>query len=203
MSERIESLIEVPELHYDVTGSDFDVATMLTGIPEYWSRLETETEQAPQETLRLTVNMAFLGGVSTRTVETRGAAVAALIQCLEFVNKRVEVNVILTSSADMGRGEMSSQTIRVKDAEQPLDLDRLAFAVMHASSFRRLGFAIRETDASFMRSTFSYGFATNPKVLPEGIYVPVVQDGSFDNTTEGAIKWVIARLKEQGVTVNE
>lgn len=202
IADKVESLIEVPTVHYDVTGDDFDVSTMLTGIPEYWERLETDSETAPVETLVVNVNFGFLCDVTVREVEVRGSAIAALVECLEFANKRVEVNIVMYST--VGRKEKFSLSIRLKDSEQFLATDTLAFAILHASCLRRLVFALMETDSGYMRAAgFSYGTTHDIPAadMPKGLYLPSQLVGQFRE--DNAVEWVTNHLKEQGVTIIE
>jgi hypothetical protein len=133
-------LVTRPETVLDVTGDYVDVAVYLEGIPEcmvQWQEVETTKRVA-----RIMVNGSVSSGTSKEVIKWRGATVLALIDRLEAQGIRVELDLI----NNVVRGGHSSTTfVTLKEASEPLHLDRLAFHLAHPSSLRRLMISLKET----------------------------------------------------------
>ena len=97
------------------------------------------------------------------------------------------------------RDNYQLMTIELKQAGQPLDLDRLSFALAHPASLRRLTFAAYES--------FPYGSDSGygqPKEYSTGadVYIGCSMHGQpkwID--TEAATEWIFKQLKDQGVSI--
>ncbi len=193
---RSEASLTHPEIFMDVTGSDFDIATMLSGAPEYWNRLEHTAEQ---KVIKLVFNACTSGGVRADIMKTKGAVVAALVQSLELCEVRVQVVLAFNSDNHL-------VTVNLKDASQPLDIDRLTFALAHPAAFRRLGFAVLETNYDFMsKHDSSYGRVMEvPDDLQGDIYIAGshLYDPSYADPAV-ASAWVVEQLRGQGITISE
>ena len=161
--------------------------------------------------VKLTINLSVSANVSTKTIENRGAAAAALVELLELTGTRVEVVVacgIANHPAKDKQGIKGAlQTIIIKQADVPMDTDRLAFHVMHPSSFRRIMFRLLENNPApgaqeAARTRLNYGW---PEPIPSDdpqygdIHIGELHSGQFKNEA-AAMEWVMAHLKEQGVT---
>lgn len=145
----IVSKINVPvfqeamtQTFHDTSGSYVDVDRYLSGEPECM------VEFAPDTRVKKTVRIGFSATYSAieteATINNRGAAIGALIDILESRNIRCEV-VAITAFASKTSGDIVSLECTIKNPEQPLDLDRIAFVCAHPAFLRRLGFAIGET----------------------------------------------------------
>lgn len=100
----------------------------------------------PQPMVRIVINAAMLGGASAEDTSVRGAVLVALVDSLKRAGRPVEVWVAFHSEACRGKGHCTYM-VPVLKAGQPLSIPRLDFAIGHAASFRRLCFAVRETEA--------------------------------------------------------
>lgn len=115
----------------DVCGSIPNVPAFVAGHPlAMRRRVRGESESAP---LAIIADLTSSAGVSTRDVETRGAAILALVRALA-ARRPVELWVC----AGLGwRGNHAAfAVVRIETA--PLDLARAAFAITHPAMSRGL-----------------------------------------------------------------
>lgn len=198
---KVTGLIEREQVVYDVEGIGLDVATYLNGEPECWQRFDTELREGEgSKHLRVVFNTTVSGGIGADVIEARGAAVAALVQALEFAGRRVELWGIAVC-AQSYKGSFEAR-VQVKAADQDLDMSRVAYALAHPSMLRRMGFACVEADdvASYR---LGYGYGRPCDTDNKGdIYVNEGTLGEVQwSRPASAINWVLAKLKEQGVNL--
>lgn len=129
--------VTVPAIVNDVTGDCVDVDAYLSGQPE--NMLRWDEVEDTKRVARILFNIAVSGGVSTEAIQWRGATVLALVDRLEAQGIRAEVTCVIHST--QWGGYQNSTYFTVKEASEPLHLDRMAFFLVHPSSFRRLGFS--------------------------------------------------------------
>tara|TARA_Y100000004_G_scaffold186747_1_gene238623 strand:- start:2313 stop:3260 length:948 start_codon:yes stop_codon:yes gene_type:complete len=214
ISEIISNTVkqQLPEVtfQYDVTGGMVDVGTLMSGVPECMLNFN-EQETSATKYVDIHVNGSVSCGVSTTVIENKGAAIMALVDALEVLNYRTRV--VLHDTATRPSLAANHQ-YTVKDYDEPLERDRMAFLAMHPSSFRRLGFTMMEFAPKWMRDELGvkhfggYGapaqtlpseiFTEKPDVILHGINTGEVDGELVENTfrtTEDAIKWVLDILK--------
>ena len=200
---RVGSVVERDEELFDVEGQGIDIGLFNSGLPEHWVRYEQHFQEAPGPIVRIVFNAAASGGISTRSMISKGAAVAGLIECIELSGKSVELWMAIVISAGYEALELR---VKVKDAGQPLDMGRVMFALAHPSSLRRLGFRVVELSQHKNWSAANYGF---PADIADGrdkgdLYIAKSYYGEPQWTDEQeTIKWVIETLRSQNVTVND
>lgn len=198
LTDKITSMIETQTIRYDVTGNDFDVALMLSDAPEYWTTLET-VEGSNNRVVKLLVNIGARATVSADQITQKGVAVATLVRALEIAEIRTEIEFI--SHATNGSRESVTVTCKIKDADQPLDIDRLAFALAHPSTLRRLIFSIREAYYSFI----SIGIGSSqdtPSELKQANVIDIDRALIFSSDDQ-SFAWIKDQLKAQGVHLSD
>lgn len=200
LETRVISHIVKDDIGYDVEGMAFDVARFLEGEPEHWMRPEESQLAGKVRHVKLVVNIAASGGVSDRTLQYRGAAIAALVELLEYNGQCVELwiaNGIDGTTDDLKSG--FRHLAKVKAYDQPMEPSRIAFALVNTSTFRRLGFAL-------MGRHWSHGIPTDFKPEDTTIYVPcsyLYADGVDWESLASVETWVIGKLAEQGVLLRD
>ncbi len=201
--DKVTYLIEQPYIQYDTSGLDFDVALLLDSVPEHWYRMEHTLEEGTGKVVRVVFNGAVSAGITASTIMAKGAAVAALVECLEAAGNKVEL--VITQPWNFqgigGRKVKFYSRVILKEAGQPLDIDRVAFALVNPASTRRLTFSVMESDDDYMQeNNVGYGI---PSSFPEGdIYVDRAFLGEPQWTNvQSTVEWVLKTLKEQGVTI--
>lgn len=199
--DRIASMVEAPFIQYDVTGSDFDVAAYLTGEPEHWYTLESKLENRDGKVFKIVFNGSVSAGVDTNVITAKGAAVSALVQILEITGNKTEIELVYTAQ---GYGQPFETIIPLKAAGQPLDLDRVIFALAHPSNFRRLVFSCWEGCLEFESYGTGYGSPSRDATDKGDIYFKSAMYGEPAWTNpDSATAWIIEELKKQGITVTE
>ena len=126
---------------YDLTGESVDVGRFLGGEPECFVTQTNSGESSSGRVVRLVVNLAASGAVSSKSLFARGAVVLAAVDILESLDHRVELHIAHGCRNTSGNFE---QFAMIKSAQQPLDVDRLAFCLCHAACLRRLAFSVME-----------------------------------------------------------
>jgi len=159
--QKAAELLKLPvgEKSYDprqvlaVSGDEVDVGLYLSGEPECMYDYEMLETPSFGKVAKIIVNLAGSAGVKAETMFKRGAAAVLLIDALEQSGIRCEVWALPKSTSGDGepveRGSGKGAFVVhvcVKQADDPVELDRLAFMLAHPAAFRRLGFRIMEQE---------------------------------------------------------
>jgi hypothetical protein len=215
---RIGSLVERDEEQFDVEGCAIDMGLYREGIPECMVRYEQHFVESPGPIVKIVFNNMTSAGISTETMIAKGAAIAALIECIELSGKSVELWTVCsmdpTGRLQYHRTKIDSPQrfeswVKVKEAGQPLDMARAMFALGHPSAVRRLAFRTLELVDEETRRPFISGYGM-PVDLPKeakdrgDIYVGKSLLGERQWTNkEKTIEWIVNSLREQNIRVND
>lgn len=136
-----------------VSGDEVDVGLYLSGEPECMHDYEMLETPSFGKVAKIIVNLSASWQVSAETMFQRGAAAVLLIDALEQSGIRCEVWALPKCSSNKGesvkrgsRKESLVVHVCVKQADDPVELDRLAFMLAHPAAFRRLGFRMMEQE---------------------------------------------------------
>jgi hypothetical protein len=129
----------------DYAGFMPDIPEYLSGNPEHM-RDERIIMRQSGNIFRFHLSAQVNANVSAKQLENGGAAVVSLIDAMEASGCRIELNWIAVSEAAKAAlpGPSLIVRVRLKEADQPLDMDRLAFWCMHPGATRRMEFAVDE-----------------------------------------------------------
>lgn len=142
---------------YDVAGEYVDIGRHLSGEPECFGIEVADGSSVSRPVVKIVANLAASGSVSTKSLFVRGAAIVAAIDILEALGRRVEVWVAHGSTKSRsGSGRVHETHALVKSADQPLDVDRLGFAIAHPACLRRLCFSVMEQRGHLPNSTWPH-----------------------------------------------
>jgi hypothetical protein len=171
------------QYRYDVTGMALDVATFLSGEPEYW-RDEITVPKPCGRVIRLSIEIGGMNEVSAASMANRGQAIIALINSLELQGHSVELTIVRayvnTSS------ERYSFLIPVKHAGQALDMKRIQFMIGHPSFYRRVLFGLAEVAHNASLGTVSTG---TREYCPEGFTAHIPSYAGLSSTLDGSLNW--------------
>jgi len=126
---------------FDITGDVVDIGRYLTGEPECWLT-EQDGENGRARVVKFLANVCCSAAVTPESMITRGAAILAAIDAIESSGTRCEVWI--GYSANNYDDRKLDIVAPIKFAGQPLDQDRLAFALVSPACSRRLCFSIAE-----------------------------------------------------------
>lgn len=121
---------------YDVTGEVLDIGKHVSGEPECWL---TKEEIRPKKSLDIYVNISVSCGISSDTINNRGAAITALVDLLSK-HYALDLYAVISSYCPYHDGYYTSTRVKIPTA--PLDLDMVAFMFAHPAASRRFGYAI-------------------------------------------------------------
>jgi hypothetical protein len=146
-----------PRPVWGVSGSTVDIGRFLAGEQE--NMVDVRRSRRQSLVLRIAVERAVSAGVSAADIETVGASVLAVVERLRTAGVASEVWVTFTQRGKFGgrNGATYQLRIKVQDAGRPIDMDRLAFWLMHPAALRRIAFAIEEMEPASVRETFGFG----------------------------------------------
>jgi len=89
----------------------------------------------------------------------------------------------------------------IKEAGEPIDVDRIAFALAHPGCLRRLGFSIMEQASKKIQKAIDtrsrYGQPAEWKEPEDGIYIGKT---SLDGSEESRVEWIKQQLADYGIT---
>lgn len=149
LTATVGSMTRVPEVVFDVTGDCLDMGAVMEGSPEHWmSDQESEEEvrdQSHGRLIRISINLFASCGVSSENMQRRAAAITACVNLIEQSNRCAEVIGILAVQPSGGGSKHWALSFPIKRADEPMQIDRLAFANGHTSMFRRILFSLGET----------------------------------------------------------
>lgn len=199
----VSSLMEKSDITHDVEGIQVDIARYLDGEPECWQQwVPTIVEGTGHRIVRLVFNGFVSASVPNETIERVGGTLVALIELLEYAGIRVEVmyDMVFTTQYTANYPINVEAHVKIKSADQPLDVPRLAFALAHPSSFRRIAFSFLEQHTAERRK-LSQNYGGPHQVSLEGdITIPCLSYFNVDlQSQEKAEAWIIDQLKKQGV----
>lgn len=139
---------------YDVAGDDVDVGRFVEGDPECMISYEVREKQG--KTVRIGFSCCYSCGTATETIIKCGREVVAAVDAAEREGYRVELTA---EWAIAGGGKYNESIILtqvvVKQAQDALDIDSVAFVIAHPSAFRRMVFGVWEQLPTAVREGFN------------------------------------------------
>lgn len=195
------------DLTYDVRGPgmmDFDKYTQ--GQPDPWIVFEDRDAQDGTSTaiVPIVFNISASCGVDVETMYRRGAAVCALIDILEHSKIRCEVKLVarINNGGWRIRGQQSSGMhtfiCQLKKAEEGMDVDRMAYALCHAATFRRLIFSLMEEHIPQLGSGYGY-----PDVYKEEGAMNIDDSSLVIRREQDMVPWLVKQLARYGIEVDQ
>ena len=134
-------------LVYDVAGQWLDVGRFLDGEQECFGSIQSvDWGGSNAKVVRVDINVVCSAGVSQKAFAARGAAAAAFCDLVEASGRRVEIYA-LRSAGKVFQGDPRHQIrVKLKAANDPLDVAKIALAVADPGLYRRAMWSISEAD---------------------------------------------------------
>lgn len=170
--------------NYDVSGSMVDVDRFVSGEPE--NMIDFVSGVKPKQVIDVKICGGFSAGVDKSIVFKRGELLLGMIDALESNGHQVDLSIIIPCFA-RGRSkryDMFTQVI-LKNAGYSLNRDIVAFAVCHPAFFRRIVFAVWESDKAIMKHYLSrtrggYGRMIETYNEASDIFIPAIRHGQTE-----------------------
>ena len=137
------------------------VPNYLIGLPN--SMVSSKIVAKKQKVVTLNLSISFSAIVSAKEIEEVCIKALRIVKSIEAKGCRVNFNVFFASKEpDYATGHMRYSTIklRVKNANERLNVSKVCFPVVHPSMLRRIFFRVVEICPIFTREfTYGYGVA--------------------------------------------
>lgn len=124
---------------YDVAGAYPVAARAAAGMPDAMRTRKRDAGMRP--VVRLGVDICVTGGTSQDEIIQHGANVLSVIDSIEQRGSRVEIVAVASTRGAIDR-VVRVFSVVLKRAQDPYNLDTLAFWLIHPSAFRRLMFGV-------------------------------------------------------------
>lgn len=187
-----------PETKTDFYGFRPHVPRFCAGAPDSMVRHARPPLNGSKRVLTLVVQTSIAFFTEARCAANYGIAVAQYVNQLEGDDTRVEL--IAAATLDY-RGRRGAFTWTLKQAEQPLDLAVVAFAIGHPAMFRRLVVAAMER--SDLRPQTNYGVPMDAEASDLINYPPgtVILNGmreanSLARTPQDALEHITQQIEK-------
>lgn len=163
-----------------VAGYQPIVPLYLAGVPT--SMVSHKMVPVKQKVVNLTKVFNYHAGISSETIIEESVKVMQVVKKLEAQGYRVNVDVALGSQSD---GRTLAISIRIKSANERLNVSKLAFPMVHPSMLRRLMLRYIEVCPNTTRGYVDgYGRpsdrAVMQKLLPNSVVIPAVWNVELD-----------------------
>lgn len=183
----------VPVTSYDIAGAFPDVGLFCAGDPACMVSYDEQDAKA-RPIYRIIVNISYMAAVEPQTIINRGAAILSFIDKLESEGARVE---LLAHRSAEKEGKTMSLAFPIKRADEPLDIDRVAFVLANPAMLRRIAWAITERNRTLCSWFGAHRYRSSdamPKswVEPHSIYFGALHD--HDNATYCTIARAMAAV---------
>lgn len=152
----------LPLVSMDVAGAYPLVPVAVAGDPLNMVHL-APSEDRVRPVLRIAYNTGALARYAAHEMTNAGAAFLSIVAGLEANGFRVEVTMCPTSQGHGGKITKTMARTVIKRADESLELDRLAFCLLHASCHRRINFSRIERHPELCEGWSStYGSTCDP-----------------------------------------
>lgn len=206
----LEQVVQ-PQVRRSVSGSDIDMGAYLAGAPENMLEWEPHTQTA--DGVRIVVNGGMLAGVASPVVMARGAVIVSLLHALQIANVPADLYLSFCSGGSYDHRASHKVLIHASRPGEEVDIERLAFMIGHPSMFRRLIFAMRESepDEGWRRAQgVPGGYGQTMEGCDHGLEgvslsLPATVSGGDPrwSSLDRAVAWVLKELKRLGVELEE
>jgi hypothetical protein len=168
----------------DVRGFIPIVPNLLAGFPE--NMLNIEPVYRPEPIIKIVVNPYANWTIEKRKFIEYGCAIMGLIDSIEADGISVEMDMAYCIASKHSKRNIKL-TVNIKTAGQPLDRDRIIFALAHPCTFRRFVFRWIEQDENYESHSMGHGRPASGKDVPKdktALNMPSLEDTSSQTFPE-------------------
>lgn len=143
-----------PKNFMSVAGYQAIVPLYLQNAPN--NMMNKKMVPAKQKVITLNKSIDYHGGVKAEQIIDESIKAMQVVKKLEAQGLRVNLNIVLGSKAD---GKQFILKIRIKSANEKLNVSKLAFPLVHPSMLRRLFFRFVEVYPKITKG-FKFGYGS-------------------------------------------
>ena len=141
-----------PKSFMSVAGYQAIVPLYLQNAPN--NMMNKKMVPAKQKVITLNKSVGYHGGVKADQIIDESIKAMQIVKKLEAQGLRVNLNIVLGSKAD---GKQFIMKVRIKSANEKLNVSKLAFPLVHPSMLRRLFLRFIEVYPKITKG-FKYGY---------------------------------------------
>lgn len=150
-----------PRSKLDVCGYQAIVPLYLQGVPN--NMVNKKMVPVKQKVITLNKSIDYHGGVSADKIMDESIKAMQIIKKLEAQGYRCNLNIVLGSSAGWNENAKGFFVkVRIKSANEKMNISKLAFPLVHPSMLRRLFFRFIEVYPNITKD-FVHGYGTPAK----------------------------------------
>ena len=183
-----------PQWEYTHAGFLPSMAAYVAGAPEHML-IRTQADDPTRPVVRIVCSVTASAHIPADVLVRRGAAVLSVLDYLESSGTRVELTLF---DGGHERTKQNSHVryeslIVLKRPDEHVDIDRLAFALVHPAMLRKLLFKLREACPELRTAGAfgSYGSICEYKPESDEVYLPSLRSTDGFETPAEALKTVI------------
>lgn len=178
----------------DVVGGSVDVGRYLTGNPKAMRNRKRQMAERLRRVVDVVVIASVDCGTRPETIVHQGSQLVALVDVLTVCGFAVKVRLSMGIQGWSSESDAIEEVVCVKDSHESLDLASLMFTVAHPDMFRRIGFALFESQPDSVRNKFSIqrgGSYSSPKrgTDVDGQDLTIMLGSAFERTDTDA-EWI-------------
>ena len=180
-----------PTWEYGPVGAFPSIPAYAAGVPEDMFVPLEDGAANSKPIVRIAVNVVCSAWVDPQDIINRGAAVVALVDKIQSEGQRVELIAFchITGHND----DRYIMSVTVKRPEEPIDMDRVAFALAHPSMLRRCFFRVIEWLCPYYLSGYGYCDHFNDVLKSSDLNLRAI---GTDRDTYGDRNRAIAKVQE-------
>ena len=150
-----------PRSQLDVCGYQAIVPLYIQGVPN--SMLNKKMVPVKQKVITINKSLDYNGGTSSDEIIDESIKAMQIVKKLEAQGFRCNLNIALGTSAGWGKDEKQFIIkVRIKSANEKMNISKLAFPLVHPSMLRRLFFRFIEVYPKVTKS-FTSGYGSPAK----------------------------------------
>lgn len=198
------------EITFDVSGSFVDIGRYLSNDPECMMDALPIKTMRTGRVLKVAVPICYSARTDKDIILRRGAAVMALVDCFAKKQHPMEIWAVHACHGDARGSTVRPRmvySIKVQEADSPLDMGRIMFALAHPAMLRQLGFSVQDTESYEIKRKFDIGAAyghpkfaieledLEPIAVENAVILPELElrDRKWESD-EYAVEWIREQL---------
>lgn len=177
-----------------------DTQAALAGDPDCMIAADFQ-EQPQQPVITIAADFTAPYKVTAQEFTKRGAAILSVIYLLEASGVRVDLFALWSPRHD---NKTTAQAVKVKHADQDINLEALAAVFAHPAAFRRIGFGAAERIAYGDFEGSGYGCPSALEKRTKGFLFPdenvgIIQLNGYRDAVETQTRKAFSQLADQGL----
>ncbi len=141
---------------YDVIGGNVSVPRYLQGIPTNMIYQKTITKKQPVITINKAIG--YNCNVKQETIVEESIKALKIVREIEATGVRVNLNIFWQTSTYR---TTTIFTVRIKNANERLNVSKMAFPLVHPSMLRRIMFRVMETSPIITDMEYDSGYGVS------------------------------------------